>query len=36
MGRRKHYGSKKDGSSETKEQKYFLCRCGHSQNKPYC
>jgi len=27
---------KKDGSSETKEQKNFLCRCGHSQNKPYC
>jgi len=27
---------KKDGSSEIKEQKSFLCRCGHSQNKPYC
>ncbi len=27
---------KKDGSSETKEQKFSLCRCGHSQNKPYC
>ena len=27
---------KKDGSSEIKEQKSHLCRCGHSQNKPYC
>jgi len=27
---------KKDGTSETKETKVFLCRCGHSQNKPYC
>lgn len=27
---------KKDGSTENKEQKSFLCRCGHSQNKPYC
>jgi CDGSH-type Zn-finger protein len=27
---------KKDGSSETKEQKNFLCRCGYSQKKPYC
>jgi len=27
---------KKDGSLETKEQKAFLCRCGYSQNKPYC
>lgn len=27
---------KKDGSSETKEGKAFLCRCGHSGNKPMC
>jgi len=27
---------KKDGSSEIKEEKTFLCRCGYSQNKPYC
>ncbi|NDP28687.1 MAG: CDGSH iron-sulfur domain-containing protein [Flavobacterium sp.] len=27
---------KKDDGSETKEQKNFLCRCGHSQKKPYC
>ena len=27
---------KKDGSSEIKEQTTHLCRCGHSQNKPYC
>ena len=27
---------KKDGSTEIKEQKAHLCRCGHSQNKPYC
>lgn len=27
---------KKDGSAEIKEQKSFICRCGHSINKPYC
>lgn len=27
---------KKEGRSETKNEKSFLCRCGHSQNKPYC
>ena len=26
----------KDGNVEQKEGKMFLCRCGHSQNKPYC
>ena len=25
----------KDGKEEAKE-KAFLCRCGHSKNKPYC
>lgn len=25
----------KDGKEEAKE-KVFLCRCGHSKNKPYC
>jgi len=28
--------TKTDGAIETKEQKSFLCRCGHSANKPYC
>lgn len=27
---------KTDGTTEVKEQKTFLCRCGHSANKPYC
>lgn len=27
---------KKDGSSEIEKEKSFLCRCGHSRNKPYC
>lgn len=26
----------KDGSECTKEEKSFLCRCGASNNKPYC
>jgi CDGSH-type Zn-finger protein len=27
----------RDGSDETVEDlKIFLCRCGHSENKPYC
>ncbi len=25
-----------DGTHEVKEGKNFLCRCGHSSNKPYC
>lgn len=25
-----------DGREETKNGKVSLCRCGHSQNKPYC
>jgi hypothetical protein len=25
-----------DGKTETKEGKVFLCRCGHSKDKPYC
>jgi len=28
--------TKADGTTEIKEQKAFLCRCGHSKNKPYC
>ena len=28
--------TKSDGTHETKEGKTFLCRCGHSSNKPYC
>ena len=28
--------TKADGTSEVKEPKTFLCRCGHSANKPYC
>jgi len=28
--------TKADGTAETKENKSFLCRCGHSSNKPYC
>lgn len=28
--------TKTDGTSEVKETKSFLCRCGHSANKPYC
>lgn len=28
--------TKTDGTSEVKENKSFLCRCGHSSNKPYC
>lgn len=27
---------KTDGTTEVKEQKSFLCRCGHTANKPYC
>ena len=27
---------KQDGTTDIKEQKSFLCRCGHSANKPYC
>ncbi len=27
---------KPDGTNEVKENKSFLCRCGHSANKPYC
>ena len=27
---------KSDGTSEVKENKSFLCRCGHSVNKPHC
>ena len=26
----------KDGNSETKNRTTAFCRCGHSQNKPYC
>ena len=26
----------KDGNSETKNKTTAFCRCGHSQNKPYC
>jgi CDGSH-type Zn-finger protein len=26
----------RDGNTEQKEGKLFLCRCGHSANKPYC
>jgi uncharacterized Fe-S cluster protein YjdI len=25
-----------DGREEIKQGKIFLCRCGHSKNKPYC
>ena len=25
-----------DGSVEIKEGPFSLCRCGHSQNKPFC
>ena len=28
--------TKPDGTKEVKENKSFLCRCGHSGNKPYC
>jgi CDGSH-type Zn-finger protein len=28
--------TKPDGTQEVKEHKTFLCRCGHSANKPYC
>ncbi|MEK6616793.1 MAG: CDGSH iron-sulfur domain-containing protein [Bacteroidota bacterium] len=28
--------TKTDGTAEVKEQKSFLCRCGHSSNRPYC
>lgn len=28
--------TKADGTLEVKEKKSFLCRCGHSANKPYC
>ncbi len=28
--------TKPDGTHEVKENKSFLCRCGHSGNKPYC
>ena len=28
--------TKTDGTTETKEAKSFICRCGHSKNKPYC
>jgi len=28
--------TKPDGTNEVKENKIFLCRCGHSSNKPYC
>jgi len=28
--------TKADGANEIKEAKSFLCRCGHSANKPYC
>ena len=28
--------TKSDGTTEIKENKTFLCRCGHSANKPYC
>jgi CDGSH-type Zn-finger protein len=27
---------KPDGSSQTKNGKLYLCRCGHSKNKPFC
>ena len=27
---------KSDGTHEVKEKKSFLCRCGHSANKPFC
>ena len=27
---------KTDGTTEGKENKCFLCRCGHSGNKPFC
>jgi CDGSH-type Zn-finger protein len=30
-----HIG-KSDGTHEVKENKSFLCRCGHSANKPFC
>lgn len=28
--------TKPDGTNELKENKSFLCRCGHSGNNPYC
>lgn len=28
--------TKPDGTNEIKDNKCFLCRCGHSANKPYC
>ena len=28
--------TKPDGTNEIKENKSFLCRCGHSSSKPYC
>ena len=28
--------TKVDGTNEVKENKSFLCRCGHSANKPFC
>ena len=27
---------KGDGEKEMREGKTFLCRCGHSKNKPFC
>ncbi|MDO5663916.1 MAG: CDGSH iron-sulfur domain-containing protein [Bacteroidia bacterium] len=27
---------KLDGSTDKREGKTYLCRCGHSDNKPYC
>lgn len=27
---------KTDGTKETREGSTYLCRCGHSANKPYC
>jgi len=26
----------KEGRRFTAEEEYFLCRCGHSENKPFC
>ena len=28
--------TKTDGTTDVKEPKTFLCRCGHSSNKPFC
>lgn len=25
-----------EGNEYQKKEKYYLCRCGHSKNKPFC